>query len=63
MCLGNISKDFALKNIKQNKMKWISVRFFVDYNTTDISDIINIHKYLMNKFNKSLLVFYVLVDH
>ena len=27
-CLGNISKDFAVNNMKKNSTEWIHVQFF-----------------------------------
>ena len=47
MCLGNISKDFtAIKKKKTGLNGYIS-EFSVDYDIVDISNIINIYKYLM----------------
>ena len=50
LCLGNISKDFTLANMKKKKKKkWKgSVKVFsVDYNPIDTSSIVDIHRYLM----------------
>ena len=50
LCLGNISKDFSVDNIKKNRMKWI-YDFSVDYDAIAVDNILNIHKYLMEKNN------------
>ena len=49
MCLGNISKDFTVNNRIKAELNGHVYEFIVDYNTFDISDITNIHKYLMKK--------------
>ena len=49
LCLGNISKDFAVNNMKKRGSNGYVYEFFTDYNTADISSIINIRKYLMKK--------------
>ena len=49
LCLGNISKDFTINNMKKAGLKG-SVKFFsVDFNPIDTNDILDIHKYLMKK--------------
>ena len=51
MCLGNISKDFTINNMKKKKkktgLKEVVKLFSVDFNPTDINNILNINKYLM----------------
>ena len=47
MCLGNISKDFTIDNMKKSGLNGYVYDFSVDYNTIDVSDIIHIYKYLM----------------
>ena len=49
LCLGNISKDWSVDNMKKTSLKGCLYDFRVDYNATAISDIIDIHKYLMEK--------------
>ena len=49
MCLGNISKDFSLDNMKKTGLNGNVYDFSVDYNVIDTSNIIDIHKYLMKK--------------
>ena len=47
MCLGNISKDFAINNMKRTALKG-SVQFFsVDFDPIDTDDILDIHRYLI----------------
>ena len=47
MCLGNISKDFTAINMKKTGLNGSISEFSVDYDIVDISNIINIYKYLM----------------
>ena len=49
LCLGNISKDFAVNSMKKKRLNGNMYDFSIDYNSIDISDITNIHKYLMKK--------------
>ena len=46
LCLGNISKDWLVDNMKRTGFTG-----YVDYETTDVDDIKDIHKYLMKKNN------------
>ena len=39
LCLGNISKDFTIDNIKETGLKGKVLAFFVDCNAIDTSDI------------------------
>ena len=48
LCLGNTSKDFGVNNIKTGLNGYVC-GFSADYSTIDISDIVDIHKYLMKK--------------
>ena len=50
-CLGSISNKFDSNDIKEVTFKGSVYDFSVDYNVTDKSDILNIHKYLMIKNN------------
>ena len=46
LCFGNISKDFTINNIKKKTgLKGIVKLFSVDFNPTDTSDVLDIHKY------------------
>ena len=48
LCLGNISKDFTINNLK-NMIKRTFKFFFVDFNPIDTDNILDIHKYLMKR--------------
>ena len=49
-CLGNISKDFTINNLKKRTGLKASATFFsVDINPIDTNDILDSHKYLMKK--------------
>ena len=49
LCLGIISKDFVVDNMKKIGLNGYVYDFSVDYNIIDTSNIIDIHKYLMKK--------------
>ena len=49
MCLGNISKDSTVNNMKKTILKGVVNFFSVDFNPIDTNDILDIHKYLMKK--------------
>ena len=49
--LGNISKDWSTDNMKKTGFNGYIYDFSVDYDATDIDDIKDIHKYLMEKNN------------
>ena len=49
LCLGNISKDWSIDNMKKTGFNGYVYDFRVDYNITDVNDIKGIHKYLMKK--------------
>ena len=49
LCLGNILKDWSVDNMKKTRLKGYVYDFSVDYNAIVISDILDIHKYLMKK--------------
>ena len=51
LCLGNISKDWSVDNIKRTAFTGYVYDFSVDYNATNLDDINDIHKYLMKKNN------------
>ena len=51
LCLGNISKDFSVDNMKRTEFNGYVYDFSVDYDATDVDDIKDIHKYLMKKNN------------
>ena len=49
LCLGNISKDWSQDNMKKTGFNGYIYDFSTDYNAVTISDIQNIHRYLMKK--------------
>ena len=49
LCLGNISKDWSVDNMKKTGLKDYVYDFSVEYNAIAVSDILDIHKYLMPK--------------
>ena len=49
LCLGNISKDWSLDNMKRTGFTGQIYDFSVDYNAIAIEDIKDIHKYLIKK--------------
>ena len=49
LCLGNISKDWSVYNMKKIELNGYVYDFNVDYNAIAVSDILDIHKYLMEK--------------
>ena len=51
LCLGNISKDWSVGNMKKTGFNGYVYVFSVDYDATDVDDIVDIHKYLMKKNN------------
>ena len=51
LCLGNISKDFSVDNMKKSGLNGYVCDFSVDYDAIAVDDILDIHKYLMEKNN------------
>ena len=49
LCLGNISRDQSVDNKKKTGFNGYVYDFSVDYNATDVDNIVDIHKYLMKK--------------
>ena len=49
LCLGNISKDWSVDNMKKTGFNGYVYDFSVDYDATDVDDIKDIHNYLMKK--------------
>ena len=52
LCLGNISKDWSVDNMKKTGFNGYVYDFSVDYDATDVGDIKDIHKYLMKKITQ-----------
>ena len=60
LCFGNISKDWSTDNMKKKNKKKTGFNgyvydFSVDYDTFDIDDYVDIHKYLMKKKKKIIV--------
>ena len=51
LCLGNISKDWSVDNMKKTEFDGYVYDFSVDCNAIADDDILGIHKYLMKKNN------------
>ena len=51
LCLGNISKDWEVDNMKDTGLNGYVYDFTVDYDATAVDDIKDIHKYLVKKNN------------
>ena len=49
LCLGNISKDLLVDNMKKTELNGYGYDFSVDYNAIAVDGILDIHKYLMEK--------------
>ena len=49
LCLGNISKDFSVDNIKKTGLYGAVHDFSIDHKVIAVDDILDIHKYLMKK--------------
>ena len=49
LCLRNISKDWSADNMKKTGFNGYLYDFSVDYDATDVDDIVDIHEYLMKK--------------
>ena len=51
LCPGKISKDWSTDNMEKTGFNGYVYDFRVDYNATDLDDIVDIQKYLMKKNN------------
>ena len=49
LCLGNISKDWSIDNMKRTGFTGYVYDFSVSYNDIEVDNINNIHKYLIKK--------------
>ena len=49
LCLGNISKDWSQDNMKKTGFNGYIYDFSTDYSAIAVSDMLDIHKYLMEK--------------
>ena len=49
-CLGNISKDFTIDNMKKKTgLKGSVILFSVDYRSISTNEILDVHKYLIKE--------------
>ena len=51
LCLRNNSKDWSSDNMKKGEFNEYVYDFSVDYDATDVDDIVDIQKYLIIKIN------------
>ena len=51
LCLAKFQKILQLTTCKNAVLNEYAYDFSVDYNTIDVSDIVDIHKYFMKKHN------------
>ena len=51
LCLGNISNNWSVNNLKKTGFNGYAYNFSVDYDAIAVDDIKSIHKYLMKKNN------------
>ena len=51
LCLGDISKDWSVDNMKKTGFTGYVYDFSVDYDAIAVDDILDIHKYSMKKNN------------
>ena len=49
LCLGNISKNWSVDDLKETGFNGYIYDISVDYDAIAVSDILNVHKYLMKK--------------
>ena len=49
LCSGNVSKNFSTDNVKNTGIYRYVYDFSVDYDSTNVANILDIHKYLMAK--------------
>ena len=52
LCIGNISKDFTINNLKKTGLKGVIKFFSVNFNSINTNDI---HKYLMKKLRYEIM--------
>ena len=49
LCLGNMSNDFTINNMKKTRLSGVVKFSSVDFNPIDTNNILDICKYLMNR--------------
>ena len=57
LCLGNIAKDWSLDNTNDTGLNKYIYDFSVDYDIIAVDDILDIHKYLMEKSDMKMFGF------
>ena len=50
-CLGNISKEWSVDNVKMTGLSGYVYDFSADYDAIAVDNILDIHKYLLKKNN------------
>ena len=51
LCLGNISKDWSIDNMKKAGFNGYVYNFSIDYDAIEVDNILDIHEYLIKKNN------------
>ena len=49
LCLGNISNDFTINNMRKTGLNGVLKAFPLGYNAIENKNILDIHKYLMKE--------------
>ena len=49
MCLGNVSKDFTIDNMKKTGLKGRVKFCSIDYRSINTNEVLDTHKYLMKE--------------
>ena len=49
LCLGNISKDWSVGNLRNTRLNGFLYDFSVDYDPIAVDDILDIHNYFMKR--------------
>ena len=49
LCLGNISKDWSVGNLRNTRLNGFLYNFSVDYDAIAVDDILDIHNYFMKR--------------
>ena len=63
ICLGNISKDWSVDNMKKTRFTGYVYDFSVGYDAIGVNDIKDIHKYLMKKNIYNIIITYMSKDN
>ena len=49
LCLGNVLKDFSTDNMKKTELFGYVYDLSIDYDSSDVNDVLDVHEYLMRK--------------